>query len=116
MPCRLVRVASQKPNFKDKLFVEPYFCLFNKQNKVDDEPFSDYISRNYYPHGYCIYVFDLTASNDSSQLPVLRKGLTRLELKFSEALPESVTAVVYDSFPDIIKIDKTRNNKKVSVI
>ena len=48
-----------QPNFKDKLYVEPYFCLFNKQNKVDDEPFSDYISRNDYPHGYCIYVFDL---------------------------------------------------------
>ena len=98
-----------QPNFKDKLYVEPYFCLFNKQNKVDDEPFSDYISRNDYPHGYCIYVFDLAASNDCSQLPVLRKGLTRLELKFSEALPESVTAVVYGSFPDIIKIDKARN-------
>ena len=98
-----------QPNFKDNLYVDSYCAFAYQQNKSRGEVCSDYITRQEYPKGCCIYVFDLTASSDSQQLPVLRKGLTRLELKFAVALPESVTVVVYGSFPDILKIDKARN-------
>ena len=64
------------------------------------------ISRLEYPHGYCMYVFDIEENGD--QLHMIRKGHTRLILKMTQALEKSVILIVYGHFPAMMEIDQTR--------
>ena len=70
--------------------------------------YSNNISRHDFKHGYCFYVFDLKQQQDQHYRSEPKKGNARLELKFAEALQESVTAIVYAKFPATVEIDKSR--------
>ena len=61
-------------------------------------------------NGYALYVFDLTpdiSENDSFNL--VKNGTVLLNMKFAAGLPNTITAVVYAEFENIIEVDRNRN-------
>ena len=98
-----------KMDYENKNYIEAYLSLFTGFDSYLEDRGID-ISREEYASGYCLYVFDVRAtSNLDIQTPLTLKGHTRLELKFSKALPENCTIIMYASFPDMVKIDLARN-------
>ena len=55
-----------------------------------------------------LFVFDTRATGDDNSLPLMRKGFTRLEMKFDEALTENITVFVYSKIARVIQIFDTR--------
>ena len=98
-----------EPGYKEETYVSSYLTLLNASytNTGDHQ---NHISRRDYPNGYCLYVFDVNTVYDSeNNLSLMKRGQTRLQLKFDTALQEAVTCVCYAQFPAIMKIDSARN-------
>lgn len=101
--------APLEPNFSTGNYVTAFLSLVGGKKKDQDNP-SFQLSRNDYLKGYCLYMFDINPSyEEENNLPLLRKGHSRLQLKFEKALPESVTCICYGRFPAILSIDSSRN-------
>lgn len=97
------------PNFTSGQYLEAYETLFSGTGIKNEDRGLD-ISREEYPNGYALYVVPLIPSEaDSTHLELIRNGHLRLEIKFSEALTQSVTVLVYAEYDNIIEIDKDRN-------
>lgn len=94
--------APYEPNYESKQFVSSYSSLGleNKTNCL--------ISKEDYNGGYTIYAFHISPHLDQNCLPLLRKGHTRLEIKFAKPLPEAVTVVCYAHFSGLMTIDSSR--------
>ena len=56
--------------------------------------------------GYCLYVLEV---DPYYSFNTKRKGHCRLEMKFARPLPESVTLILYATFPEILNIDASRS-------
>lgn len=64
------------------------------------------LTREHFKRGSCLYVFNPEGDlNDRRS----QRAHTRLELKFSDPLPETCTVIVYAKFPSLMKIDASRN-------
>ena len=59
--------------------------------------------------GYSIFAFDLSNKEGKDLIPTTRIGETKLELRFSKALPKSITAILYGKFKSVLTIDSARN-------
>lgn len=101
-----------QPRFNDsKSYIEAYGTLFtgtgiNHLNEGID------ISRTSYPKGFCLFVFDLTpdlSAHFSSHWNLVKTGSVRIEVRFEEALTETVNALVYAEFDNLLEIDSNRN-------
>lgn len=90
------------PNFSSNNYLESYYSLCNNSKVVN-------FSREEYSKGYCIYVFDLDCCEKEGMFPLIRKGHTRIELKFNTPLSETVTLLLYAKFPSCLSIDAARN-------
>ena len=84
---RSVPSVPYEPNYESKQFVSSFRSL-----GLDNNPFN-FISKDDYNAGYTIYAFHISPYVDQNCLPLLRKGHTRLEIKFAKPLPEAVTVV-----------------------
>lgn len=99
--------APLEPNFTTGNYVTAFLSMVGGKIK-DNSTFN--LSRNDYLKGYCLYMFDINPSyEEENNLPLLRKGHSRLQLKFDSPLPESVTCICYGKFPTILSIDASRN-------
>lgn len=87
-----------QPNFKAENYVDCYNTLTAYRNDIS-------VDRIDYVEGYCLYVLNL---DPYYSFNTKRKGHCRLELKFSKALPESVTVLMYATFPEVLCIDQSR--------
>ena len=87
-----------QPNYKADQYVDCYRTLSLYRNDIN-------ISREDYKKGYCLYALDI---DPYQYFNSKRKGHCRLELKFATALPESVTLVMYATFPEVLHIDRAR--------
>ena len=97
------------PDFTNNRFIAAYMSLFIATGKYQKDEGTD-ISREDYSGGYALYCFDLSpdmAENDHFNLT--KEGNVRLEGRFSVALPNTVNAVVYAEFENIIEIDRNKN-------
>ncbi len=90
-----------QPNYEADSFVEAYQRLYS-----DDRPRAVTINRESFAGGYCLYVFNPDGDDRDR---IRQRAHTRLELKFSKALPEACTVIVYSKFPALMKIDASRN-------
>ena len=95
-------------SYKDKHYVSAYHRLFSGADKINTSE-GNYITRDDFPKGYCLYVFDLTAKTSKEYQDLVKKGHTRLTLRFDESPSETITALVYSSFPAIFQIDESRS-------
>jgi ribonucleoside-diphosphate reductase beta chain len=93
------------PDYKNNAYADAYLSVFGYMN----EDSSTAISYREYKDGYCLYKFRIAEPVRDSYMPIPKRAHTRLYMKFSEALPESVTVIVYASFPRVMKIDESRN-------
>ena len=87
-----------QPNYASDQFVDCYRTLTQFRKDVN-------VTIEEYKNGYCLYVLDI---DPFYTFNTKRRGHCRLELKFATALPESVTLLMYASFPEVLNIDKAR--------
>ncbi|MEW8547028.1 MAG: hypothetical protein AB2693_26230 [Candidatus Thiodiazotropha sp.] len=87
-----------QPNYATENFVDCYNTLTAYRNDIS-------VDRGEYARGYCLYVLNL---DPYYSFNTKRKGHCRLELKFAKALPESVTVIMYATFPEVLCIDQSR--------
>ena len=90
-----------QPNYKANNYIEAYHRMSdpNHQRTVQ-------IQRNWFKEGYCLYLFDINGDKKDREA---QRAHTRLQLKFTEALSEPYTVIVYAKFPALMKIDTNRN-------
>jgi len=91
------------------VYIRTYNTLFAEAIKLnrDDE---NHISRKDFAYGSASYAFDLTADlAEDDHFNLVKDGSVRLALKFSQALPVTVSVVAYAEFDNIIQIDRDRN-------
>ena len=71
--------------------------------------FGNEITREDYKKGYCLYVFNIDEENPDEFTNLLKKGHSRLTLRFNEAPKRSLSVIVYSHFPAYLEVDETRN-------
>ena len=87
-----------QPNYDQRNYLDCFRTLTTFRNDID-------INREDYTEGYCLYVLDL---NPYYSFNTKRKGHCRLEVN-SKPLEESVTVVMYATFPEVLYIDQDRS-------
>ena len=97
-----------QPNFKEGHTVSEYLNLFPVYDLYQKNT-SNYINRSEYGGGYSVFVFDIdTFRSEHFKQPQQFKH-TRLTVRFSEKLTDSVTCICYGIFENEIEIDAARN-------
>ena len=86
------------PNYAGDQYVDSYRTLAIYRSDIT-------VSQTDYKQGYCLYALDI---DPHQTFNTKRKGNCRLELKFAKPLPESVTLILYGSFPEALIVDKSR--------
>ena len=95
-------------DYKNDHYISSYLSLFSGIGKYNINE-GNYISRENYPKGYCLYVFDISGSRRKDILDLTKCRHTRLNIRFEKSPTETVTVVVYSCFPSIFQIDESRN-------
>lgn len=95
-------------DYKSGNYVNAYLSTFTGVGKYGLNE-GNYISREDYPNGYCIYVFDVSGRHGREYLDLIKRGHTRLSIRFDQPPQETVTVLVYSSFPAIFQIDESRS-------
>jgi hypothetical protein len=98
------------PQFNNNLFIREYNSLFEGSGIFYKDVGID-ISRYDYNQGYFLTAVDLTPdlSCHEGHWSILRNGNLRIELRFQQALLETITVVVFSEFDNLIEIDSNRN-------
>ena len=98
-----------QPDFDNNLYTRSYVSLFTGTGLMSQDQ-GNHISWEDYGKGYTLFAFDLTPDlSDGGHFNVIKQGNLRLELHFQAQLEESVNAIVYAEFDNVIEIDKARN-------
>ena len=108
------QVASQsnanevlQPDFHNNNYVRAYSRLHENISSNQKEP--PYISYVDYKNGYTIYVFNLSQCKNADYSKPVKRGQTRLTLKFAKKLENPITVIAYGSFEAVMKVDSSRN-------
>ncbi|KFM74444.1 hypothetical protein X975_15232, partial [Stegodyphus mimosarum] len=98
-------------DFDSENYIRAYHSLFSGFNRDR----GIYLSRDDFSAGHALYAFDLTPDlcNDS-HLNLQQQGNLRVELKFSKALTETISVLIYAEFENVIEINKSRHNAKLA--
>lgn len=98
------------PDFPSKLYTRSYHTLFSGSG-VHFGDTGNEITLEEYPNGYCLAAFDLTPdlSSHEAHWNIIRSGSLRLEVRFEKPLTETITAIIYSEFDNLIEIDNNRN-------
>lgn len=107
-----VQVPSKalQPSFVNKKYVEAYHTLFSGTG-IHFLNQGNSISRESYPNGYCLYVFDLTpdlSANNDTHFNLIRHGTVRVELRFDDTLSSTLNCIIYAEFDSVLEIDQSR--------
>ncbi|XP_035230578.1 uncharacterized protein F54H12.2-like [Stegodyphus dumicola] len=96
-------------DFDSNNYIRAYHSLFSGFNR-DRGSRGIYLSRDDFSAGHALYAFDLTPDlcNDS-HLNLQQQGNLRVELKFSKALTETISVLIYAEFENVIEINKSRH-------
>lgn len=100
-----------QPTFSENICTSVYHTLFTGTgiHFMND---GNGISRETYANGYCLMAFDLTpdlSANSTIHWNLIKHGSVRLEVRFENALSQTINCIVYAEFDNIIEIDKNRN-------
>ena len=97
------------PNYENKKFIRCYHTLFSGTGKESGD-LGNWISREEYSEGHCLYVFDLTPDGCSiDHFNVRKNGNLRMEVHFAKPAQKPLNIIIYAEFENIIEIDKKRN-------
>ena len=84
-----------QPNYEADQYVNCYRTSTTFRNDVN-------VDRYDYKEGYCLYVL---AVDPYFSFNIKKKGRCRLRMKFAKPLHESITLILYATFPEILDID-----------
>ena len=89
--------------------MEGYWSLLQTADKVLKDADID-ISREDYANGYKPFGWDLTPDlGEDDHFNLIKRGSLHLSVKFGEALPQAVNAIVYAEFQNALEIDRNKN-------
>lgn len=99
------------PIFDKSIYARNYFSLFTDLNKFSNGSSNIDITYDSYSKGFTFYCYDLTSdfSGDMTHTSPPENSNLSIEMKFSEALQETMTLIVYYQIPVTIQIDKSRS-------
>jgi hypothetical protein len=96
-------------NFANGQYISSFMSLFSGIDKANRDEGND-IDRFDFANGYALYAFDLTPDlSEDDHFNLARQGTVRVDMKFANALPNTITVVAYAEFENIIEIDRNRN-------
>lgn len=102
-------IQVQYDNHGEGQYIRGYDTLFSGMDKMYADA-GNLISREDYGKGYALYAVDLTPDLSSSEhFNPVQTGNVRLSIQFAQALPHTVTCLVYAEFENLIEVDKSRN-------
>ncbi len=87
------------PDYENDIYVDCYRTITTFRDDIN-------IDIDDYKNGYCLYVLDI---NPYYTFNTKRKGHCRLEITFAKPLPESVSLLMYGTFPQVLNIDDPRS-------
>uniref|UniRef100_T1IJA7 Uncharacterized protein n=1 Tax=Strigamia maritima TaxID=126957 RepID=T1IJA7_STRMM len=84
-------------------------------NKADKELGLGISNTHYFQGGYVLFAVDLTPDSSTSQshLSLVKQGNVRIEIRFGQALAQTITVLVYAKYQTILEVDRARNIVKV---
>lgn len=89
-------------------YIESYASLFMGTETMYRDEGND-ISREEYKSGFSLFAFDLTPDlEEAGHVQLIKQGIVKLSLKFSQALAATVNVIVYAEFENMIEINKDR--------
>ena len=92
----------------DGNYVRCYQSLYQGLNKLGER--GAIIKREDWPNGYSLFAYDLTPDLDhDDHYPLVKHGNLRIEAEFRNALPETISLLVYAEFDNVIEISHNRN-------
>jgi len=96
-------------DFANNLYISGYMTLFAGLEKLHKDEGND-ISRDDFANGYTLFAYDLTPdlANSGDHFQLSRDGSLRLDVKFSQPLPNTVNVIVYAEFENILEINRNR--------
>ena len=96
-------------NFANGQYISSFMSLFSGIGKANRDEGND-IDRFDFANEYALYAFDLTPDlSEDDHFNLTRQGTVRVDMKFANALPNTITVVAYAEFENIIEIDRNRN-------
>lgn len=101
------------PNFAKNLYLREYLNLFDVLNQYNTDS-AIYLDRDDFKDGNAIFAFNFGADSvedcyKSGYVNPTRSGSVGLQLKFSQALAEPISVVVYCEYDNILEIDINRD-------
>ncbi|XP_061190426.1 uncharacterized protein F54H12.2-like [Saccostrea echinata] len=98
-----------KTDFSAGQYVAAYTRLFEASKKWNTDAGID-ISRENFGSGYSLFVFTIDPCGFGEEyLNLIRRGNTRLELKFKEATTKAANVLVFATFSSLLEVDKSRD-------
>jgi hypothetical protein len=96
-------------DYANRHYVNAYMNIFSGSGKENQDEGND-IERTEFDKGFTLYVYDLTPDlSESDSFNLTRSGNVRLEMKFADALPHTISIVTFAEFENIIEVDRNRN-------
>ncbi|XP_054708218.1 uncharacterized protein F54H12.2-like [Uloborus diversus] len=93
-------------DFKNNNYIRAYHSLFDGFNSDK----GIYLSREQFARGTTLYNFDLSADLcNGPHLNLQHQGNLRVEIKFSTAIEETLSLLIYAEFQNVIEITKSRH-------
>ena len=101
-------------DFSNDIYLDAYHTIFSLT--PDEMPGrlrkTPSISRDDFANGYALFCFNIDDSSQGDEvLNPQTVGLSKMEIKFSESLKQSVTVVLYAAYNSLLRVDETRNIK-----
>lgn len=98
-----------KTDFSAGQYVAAYTRLFEASEKWNTDA-GLHISRDDFGSGYSLFVFTIDPSGFGEEyLNLIRRGNTRLELKFKEATTKAANALLFATFSSLLEVDISRD-------
>jgi len=98
-----------EPDYANNQFIAAYSAVFAGTGKLARDEGLD-ITREDYSGGYALYCYDLTPdlAEDIGHFNLIKQGNIRLDLKFSQALANTINVIAYAEFESVLEIDRNR--------
>ena len=100
------------PDFGNKRYMREYFGLFETANQIRHGTNID-ITREEYAEGFTLFGFNFTPDLSdgvakSGYVSPINRGNLRMELKFAYPIKETVTAIIFCEYDNLIEIQNSR--------
>ena len=106
---RQVPATALRPDFTNNLYARSYTGLYQAIGKLGQDE-GPSISYSDYGKGFTLYGFDLSSDLSSTQdhFNLVKQGNIRIDIRFKNALTETVNLVLYLVNQTVLEIDKSR--------